>query len=836
MWNDIRLAMRRLMAAKGFTIVAMITLALGIGANTGIFTLIHALMLKSLPVADPERIVRLGDGDNCCVLGGTQGRFSIYSYALYSHLRSHTPEFDDLCAFQAGSDQAGVRRAGGGAPEPFVNQFVSGNYFAVFGLKPFAGRLIEPTDDVRGGTPVAVMSYRAWQHFGAAHDIVGGTWIIEGTPVTVIGVAPPGFFGASLQPNPPDFWMPLSAEPVMMGRNSLLDRKTQHWLYAFGRLKSGVAWPPVEAKLNAELRQWLMENEAPQSDRERKALEQQHLSLAPGGAGIAGMRETFARDLKLLLGITGLVLLIACANLANLQLARGTAAAAQTSLRAALGAPRTRLLREALIESAVLAVAGGLLGLLVATQTAGLLIGLAFRGAAYVPIDTTPSLPVLGFAFVLSLVTGVVFGIAPAWSASRADPAVALRGVGRGVSGRSTPAQKALVVLQAALSLMLLAGAGLMVQTLRNLTNQQFGFSLDGRIVVSVNAGFHGYAPEKLRTIYSEIDRQMRQIAGVRNVAMALYSPMSGNNWQMGATLEDRPQQQTSPSWDRVSPSFFDTLGAHVIRGRNFDERDTPDAMHVAVVNQAFADTYLPNEDPLGKRLGFGGLAHRADYTIVGVVNTIRFRNPRGPGRPMMFLPLLQMSPEEWKNNTQARSNIIQAIILQVSGATPDLTARVQNVLGAIDPNLTVVRVERIRDMLGQLLAHEQVIGVLAQVFGVLALLLASIGLYGITAYSVARRTNEIGVRTALGASRGNVVRLILGGALAQAGVGLALGIPAALGAGRLLADQVYGVETSDPIVLLCASAVLGACAAVAGVIPAVKASSVNPVEALRST
>src|SRR5215471_4453891 len=428
MWNDIRFALRQLAAAKGFTIVAMVTLALGIGANTGIFTLIHALMLKSLPVADPERIVRLGDGDNCCVLGGTQGRFSVYSYALYSHLRSHTPEFEDICAFQGGADQAGVRRAGAAAPEPFVNQFVSGNYFSVFGLHAFAGRLIEPSDDVRGAPPVAVMSFRAWQHFGAGRDLVGSTWTIEGAPVTVIGIAPPGFFGASLQPNPPDFWMPLAAEPVMMGRNSLLDRKTQHWLYAFGRLKPGVAWAPVEAKLNAELRQWLMENEAPQSERERKALEQQHLALAPGGGGIAGMRETFARDLKLLLGITGLVLLIACANLANLQLARGTAAAAQTSLRAALGAPRGRLLREALIESAVLAVAGGLLGLLVADQTASLLVNLAFHGAAYVPIQTTPSVPVLAFSFALSLFTGLVFGIAPAWSASRADPAVALRG------------------------------------------------------------------------------------------------------------------------------------------------------------------------------------------------------------------------------------------------------------------------------------------------------------------------------------------------------------------------------------------------------------------------
>jgi predicted permease len=835
MWNDIRLAVRRLAVAKGFTLVALLTLALGIGANTGIFTLIHELMLKSLPVADPDRLVRVGDGDNCCVLGGTQGRFSLYSYALYESLRANTAEFEELTAFQGGSNHTGVRRAGSNESEPFVDQFVAGNYFALFGLKPYAGRLIQPSDDTRGAPPVAVMSYRAWQHYGADASLLGSSWIIDGSPVTLIGVAPPGFYGAALRPDPPDFWIPLAAEPVISGRNSILDRKTNHWLYIFGRLKRGVSWAPVEAKVNAELRQWLRENEPPQTPLERQRIDQQHIVLAPGGAGIASMRETYGRDLRLLLGITGLVLLIACANLANLQLARGTAAVTQMSLRAALGAPRTRLLRETLIESAVLATAGGALGLLVASQTASLLMSLAFQGAAYVPIETSPSLPVLGFSFALSLLTGVVFGIAPAWSASRADPAIALRGAGRGASARSTPAQNALVVLQAALSLVLLAGAGLMVQTLRNLTNQQFGFQMEGRLVVSVNAGVGGYAPEKLDSIYSAIDRQMRQVPGVRNVALALYSPMSGDNWQMGATLEEHPQQPTSPSWDRVSPSFFNTIGARILRGRGFDERDKPDSTHVAVINQAFADAYFPNQDPLGKRFGLGGIEHRADYTIVGVVHTIRFRDPRHPGRPFFFLPLLQMHKSEWENTTRARSNVIRAVILQVSRPVPDLAAHVRSILGGIDPNLTLLDISSMSEMLNQLLAHEQVIGVLAQVFGVLALVLASIGLYGVTAYSVARRTHEIGVRSALGATPWHVIRLILSSAMAQAGVGLAIGVPTALAAGRLLADQVFGVQTSDPLALVGACVLLALCAAIAGFIPSVKASTVDPVEALRT-
>jgi len=835
MWSDIRFAVRRLAAAKGFTITGTIILALGIGASTGIFTLIHAVMIKSLPVADPQRIVRLGNGDNCCVIGGLQEPYAIYSYALYNHLRANTPELEEMAAFQAGSGKVGVRRQGASTSDPFVDQFISGNYFKLFGLRPFAGRLIEPGDDVRGAAPVAVISYRAWQQrYGSDRSVLGATFDIGGAAYTIVGIAPPGFFGAALRPDPPDFWMPLATEPVRDGAGALLDQKNAHWLYVFARTKPGVVPAALEAKLATVLQQWLLANEPLPTDRERKALPKMHITLTPGGAGVESMKQNYERDLRLLLGITALVLLIACANLANLQLARGASAAAQTSIRVALGAPRSVLIRQVLVESVILSILGGTLGLLVAMETAELLIQLAFHGATFVPIETTPALPVFGFALLVSVISGLVFGVAPAWSASRADPATALRGAGRSVGGRSTASQRALVILQAALSLVLLAGAGLMVQTLRNLSTQQFGFRIEDSIVVNVNAAFSGYAPEKIGAIYKDIERQMRQIPGVRNAALVLYSPMSGDNWQMGATLEEHPETRANPSWDRVSPSFFDTIGAHILRGRGFDERDTPDATHVAVINQSFADTYFPNEDPLGKRFGFGGSAHRADYTVVGVVNTIRFRNPRGPWHPMFFLPLLQMYKSDWSLQFQASSNLIHSIILRVDHPGADLTPRIQRALGTIDPKLTTLGVYSMSEMLGGLLAHEQTLGVLAEVFGVLALILASVGLYGLTAYSVARRTNEIGVRTALGASRKHVVQLILSDALTQAGIGLAVGIPAALAAGRLLADQVYGVKTWDPLILGVSAAVLAICAAIAGVIPAMKASAVDPVTALR--
>jgi len=831
MGNDFRFALRQLAAAKGYTLTAIATLALGIGANTGIFTLIHAVLVKSLPVADPATIVRLGDGDNCCNIGGAQGRFAIYSYPLYTYLRDHTPEISDMAAFKSGIGPVGVRRVGTNASDPIVDQFVSGNFFTLFGVRAYAGRMLAPTDDVRSAEAVAVMSYRLWrQRFGSDPSIVGSSFIIEGAPFRIVGIAPPGFFGAMLRPDPPDLWMPLAAEPATHGKNALLDLATNHWLYVFGRIPRGVDRASVEAKLNVELRQWLRANET----LDPKQFDQQSIALAPGGAGTTQLRRYYQNDLRLLLGITGLVLLIACANLANLQLARGAANAAQTSIRVALGAPRSRLVRQVLVESTILAVAGGLLGLVVAMQTAALLLRLSLNASTYVPIDATPSLPVLGFTFLLSVATGMVFGIAPAWSASRADAAVALRGAGRGGSGRTTLPQRSLVVLQAALSLVLLTGAGLMVQTLRNLTGQQFGFAMEGAVVANVNAGFGSYSPEKLATIYAEIDRQVRQIPGVRNAALALYSPMSGDNWQRGGTLEERPELRISPSWDRVSPSFFETIGAHILRGRGFDPRDTPAATHVAVVNETFAAQCFPNEDPLGKRFGLGDRSHRADYTIVGVVNDIRFRNPRGPARPMFFVPLLQMSAAEWEDKTVARSNVIQAVILRVDGNPPGLAARVQRTLGAIDPNLTMLSMTSTSEMLGQLLSHEQMIGVLAEVFGVLALLLASVGLYGLTAYAVARRTAEIGVRSALGATRSQIVGMILKGALSQAGVGLLLGIPAALAAGRLLADQVYGVKTSDPLILLASAVLLSLCAGLAGLIPAARAAAIDPVRALR--
>ena len=426
--QDLRYGLRRLRQSPGFALVAVLTLALGIGANTAIFTLVDAVMLKSLPVEKPGELYRLGNTANCCVLGGMQGSWSIYSLSLYQQMRDHTPEFSSMAAFQGGLTELSARRNGSTGPaEPYQGEFVSGNYFSTFGIGSFGGRVIAPGDDTPSAAPVAVMSYRAWQqHFGLDASVIGSTFTINAVPYTVVGIAPPGFFGDQLRADPPDFWLPLATEPVLSGQNSILNRPGLHWLYIIGRLKASAKTASVESEVNVELQRWL----SAQPDltaHDRSELPKQHIAVAPAGSGVANLAAETSAGLRLLMIVSGLVLLIACANIANLLLARGAATRAETAIRVALGAPRLRLIRQIITESVLLAVLGGVAGLAVAFAGTRTILLLAFRGAHYVPISPAPSLPVLGFAFLLSLVTGVVFGVAPAWITSHSDPAEALR-------------------------------------------------------------------------------------------------------------------------------------------------------------------------------------------------------------------------------------------------------------------------------------------------------------------------------------------------------------------------------------------------------------------------
>jgi predicted permease len=833
--QDVRYAVRRLRQSPGFTVVCVITLALGIGANTAIFTLIDAVMLKSLPVASPKQLYRLGNGSNCCVLGGFQDNWAIYSYYLYEHFRDHTPEFSEMAAFQGGLPSLSVRRSGASGPAaPYFGEFVSGNYFSMFGIGAFAGRMITPEDDKANASPVVVMSYRTWQQqFGLDPSLIGTTFTINTVPYTLAGIAPPGFFGDSLRPDPPDFWLPLATEPTLNGQNSLLHRGF-HWLYVIGRLKPGARPASVQSEVTVELQQWLS-TQPDLTAHDRSELSKQHIALAAGGGGVANLQGDYQAGLRLLMSIAGLVLLIACANIANLLLARGAATRAETAIRVALGAPRQKLIRQIITESVLLAILGGLTGLFVAFVGTRTILLLAFRGAHYVPISPTPSLTVLGFAFLLSLLTGLVFGVAPAWITSHSDPAEALRGAGRSTRDRVSLPRKSLVVLQIALSVILLVGAGLLTQTLRNLENQRFGFETQGRLIVRVNPALVGYKPEKLYGLYQQLEQRLPQIPGVISASYSIYSPMRGDNWSFGIHIAGHPpDERAGASFDRVGPHYFETIGTRLLRGRVIGDEDTPTSHQIAVINEAFARKFFPKEDPMGKHFGMGDASNSGDLEIVGIVEDTRYQDARQPAYEMFFLPFLQMTKDP-KLSFMIGSHYIQDIELRVAGKAENLQAAVRRSLAEIDSNLTVLDMMSLSEQVDRNFNQDRLIARLTELFGLLALVLACVGLYGVTAYSVARRTGEIGSRMALGADRNNVLRLVLRETLLQLGLGLAVGIPVALAGGRLLGRQLYGIKSYDPVILGLAAVVLTACALLAGFVPARNAASIEPMQALRT-
>jgi predicted permease len=831
LWQDLRFGLRTLRKSPGFTVVAVLTLALGIGANTAIFTLIDAVMLKSLPVRNPQQLYRLGDNNNCCVMVGTQngGSFVLYSYPLYEHLRSYTTEFSDLAAFTPFLTALSVRRSlVSSAAEPYTGEFVSGNYFSMFGVDAFAGRSLTTSDDKPGSLPAAVMNYQTWQqHFGGDLSVIGATFTINTMAYTVVGVAPAGFYGDTLRSDPPDFWLPLTTESPLNGQNSRLDNAGLEWLYLAGRLKPGAEPEQVQARLTVELQEWLDSHAEVIPERDRKDVPRQHIRLTPAASGVNQMQTEYAAGLRLLVILSGLVLLIACANIANLLLARGAANRSQTAVRLALGAPRHRLIRQMLTESVLLALGGGAAGLYVAYAGTRAILLLAFRGAHYVPINARPSLPVLGFALLLSLVTGIVFGIAPAWMASHSDPAEALRGAGRSMRDLSWLAQRPLVVLQVALSIVLLIGAGLLTQSLRNLENQHFGFVTKGRLIVRLNPALAGYTPEKLYVLYQQLEHTLARIPGVLSASLSGYSPLGDDNWNRRVYIEGRPPdfQGVAPSWNRVGPHYFETIGTTLLRGRAIEERDTPAAQHVAVINETFAHRFFPSEDPIGKHFGMDDASHGGDYQIVGIVEDAKYQDTRGPAYATFFLPLLQ---------TRDGSVYIGDIELRVAGKPENLEPFVRKTLAGIDPNLTVLSMMSFSDQVSLNFNQDRLVARLAELFGLLALILACVGLYGVTAFAVARRTNEIGVRMALGADRRNVLGLVLRAAFAQLGLGLAIGIPAALTGGRMLARQLYGVKSHDPMILGLAAVILAACALLAASVPARRATCVDPIVALR--
>jgi predicted permease len=838
--QDVHYALRQLRKTPAFTATAVLTLALGIGANAAIFTLVNAVLLKSLPVADPKTLVHLGDKNDCCVSYGVPegGNYSLFSTDAYQQLKKNAPEFEDLAAMQAGFTYRPVIARRDGAQESarsVMGEFVSGNYFRTFGLRPQAGRLFADADDVEGAPIAAVMSYQTWKNdYAGDPSVVGSTFFVNTKPVTIAGIATEGFYGDRLSSTPPDFYLPIGAMPALSNAPYVHDPDAK-WLYIIGRVKPGVALAQLQAKVSGLLRQALAPTHTYSSKDDKAQLPRVHIVMTPAGAGIQDMREEYASHLRLLMWISGLVLLIACANIANLLLVRGTGRKAEMCVRTALGAVRGRIVRQLLTESVVLAVLSGMAGLAVAYAGSRMLLVLAFPGARSVPIHASPSLAVLGFACGISLLTGVLFGVAPAWIAARAQPADALRSGARATAGGASPLQHGLVVLQAALSLVLLVGAGLFSQSLNKLQSTDLKLESKNRYIIHINPQAAGYPQRQVADLYRTIEDRFHALPGVGRVGICTYTPMEDNNDGWSVQVQGQPDLHVSASDVKANAEYFDSVGTHVLMGRGIGAQDTSTSTTVAAVNQSFVKKlFKPGESPIGHHFGAGPNS-TGDYEIVGVVEDTTYTSARWKDHMMYFVPMMQRPLSAKEPIEKDEMMYAGAIVLKTERPMNDMESLARGTLSSINPNLSVVKFQTFDAQIADSFTDERMLARLTMLFGALALLLATIGLYGVTAYTVARRTSEIGIRMALGAERSEVTAMVMRGAMIQAALGLAIGIPVALLSVRLVEAQLYEVKGVDASVLATAILTLAVAATLAGFIPARRAASTDPAKALRT-
>ncbi len=832
--QDVRFAARMLRKNPGFTVIAVFTLALGIGANTSIFTMINAVMLKSLPVQNPEQLVLFSDGNGEGTSTGDPptGEWSMFSYPVYEYFRDHNESFQGLCAFRSGEAHLSVRREvgqSGGAPERARGHLVSGNYFEVLGVSAVMGRTIASEDDTPTARPAAVISYNYWkQTLNSDPSIVGKSMALNGTPFTVVGVAPPEFFGERVRRSP-DFWMPLAFQPQIELQESALTKQDMYWLNMMGRLKPGVGIEQAQAQANVALHQFLVEQAGATPSEDRlKSIENSYISLLSGAQGISGLRYYYSQPLHMLMAIVGLVLLIACANVGNLLLARASARQMEILIRLALGASRARLVRQLLTESVLLAILGGIAGILLAQWGVSVLVALVARTS---PIDVSPDWLVLGFTLIISLLAGLVFGIAPALRASRADISGGLKDKSARVGGGRSRFGLApmLVVSQVALSLVLLVGAGLFSRSLMALEREDLGFNRDNVLLLDLDSRAAGYKPAELETLYRQILDRVGGLPGVQSATLATFSPMSGTNRSSNISIQGYAPQPDEDMVVRdmlVGPRYAETLGLPVRLGREIGPQDTPASPQVAVVNEAFADHFFNGQNPVGQRFRFGDDPDKGNsIEIVGVIRDAKYGSAKEKPDRTAYRPILQVQDgSAYSSNLEIRT----------SGDPLQLASEVRSIIAQIDDKLPVEGITSLSDQIEQSFRQERLVAQLVSFFGLLALVLASIGLYGVMAQAVARRTNEIGIRMALGAQQGNILWMVLRETLLLVLAGIAIGVPVALLAARVIESQLFGMSPADPLTILLATTLLTVVAALAGYIPARRATKIDPMVALR--
>jgi predicted permease len=834
LFKDLRYGLRGLFKRKAFAAIAVLTLALGIGANTAIFTLVNAVLLKSLPVSNPQELALFSDstGEGTSVEDTPRtGQWQRFSYDSYKYFRDHTDSFQELAALRSGASRLSVRQvdAQANAAARASGQLVSGNYFSLLGVHAMRGRVLTPDDDKPDAEPAAVVSHRYWQkELNSDSSVVGRKLIINGTNFTVVGVTPPEFFGERVR-RPPDFWLPIAFHPQIELRKSYLDDNQVYFLMIMGRLKSGVTIEQAQVNVNLNLRQFLTEQAGSDltDDRQRR-IQNSYVQLVDGSGGISGLRRLYSKPLHMLMAIVGIVLLIACANVGSLLLSRAASRKAEISLRMALGATRWRIVRQLLTESMLLAVIGGVCGVLLAQWGVTVLVNFVAKES---PLDTRADVGVLAFTAGISILAGVLFGLVPAVQASRTNLSAAMKEKSRTNSRfLRVSLSAALVVMQVGLSMVLLTGAGLFARSLAKLQNEDVGFDRTNMLLVGIDPRLAGYKPTELAGLYQQVIDRLSTVPNVQSVSMATYAPLSGSQRSSSIVVPGFTADPTQGAPDvedvLVGPKYATTLGIPLIRGREIEIRDTASGPRVAMVNEAFAEQYFKGQDPIGKHFTFDDDTDEgALLEIVGVVGDIKSDDTREPVHPAVYRPILQI---------QTGSAYSVTLQIRTTNDPTPTAAPVRQMLKQIDDKLPVFDVMTMHEQIRERLNQDHLIARLVSFFGALALILACIGLYGVMANGVVRRTNEIGIRMALGAKGGNIAWMVLRETLVLVVAGLALGVPAALLSARLISTQLFGLSPTDPLTLIGAGVVLTIVALLASYIPARRASRVDPLTALR--
>jgi len=824
MAQDVRYAIRTLLKTPAFTIVVVLTLELGIGANTAIFSLTDQVLLRLLPVKSPEQLVVL-DGP-----GAFQGRTfnnGTFSYPMYRDFRDRNTVFDGVIA----RFPAPLTLMANGQAERVSSELVTGNYFDVLGVRAHIGRTFTPDDDkVPGGHPVVILSHNYWtRRFGGDPGVLNRTITLNGLPMTIVGVTPPGFYGIAIGDNPDVMVQVMMKAQMTPTWDDLLNRRSR-WLTVMARLKDGVSREQAEAAMNVVYRQIneqeIQEIKAP-SPSFRQRFTTKHLFVRPGQKGRSDLRNQFSTPILVLMGMVGLVLLIACANVANLLLARGAARQKEVAIRLALGAGRAAIVRQRLVESVLLAAAGAALGLAFAWWTGTLLLKtLPFDEAART-LSAAPDTRVIAFALAAAMLTALAFGLAPALQSTRPQLTSTLKDESGSVVGGTGHARfrKGLVVAQVGLSVLLLACAALFARSLYNLRTLDPGFNTEQLLSFSLDPSLNGYSRERTVALFQRLQEELTALPQVSGASPSVIPFLTNSDWSSTIKFEgytSKEGEDMNPNIDAVGPGFFATLGQPLISGREFTARDVMGAPKVAIVNETMAKQYWPGQSPLGHHIGFGR-SETTDMEIVGVVKDTKSSTLREQPRRYVYTPFAQ--------ETEIGS---MTFYVRGRGDAASLGAAVRQVAQHVDANLPVYEMKTMSTVVSESLFVERMVAALSITFGGLATLLAAIGLYGVMSFTVSRRTREIGIRMALGAERGSVLWLVLKEVAFMVGIGVAVGLPLAIALSRLVQAQLFALSPNDPIALAGAAALLAFVALIAGYLPARRATRVDPMLALR--